>query len=329
VNGHKQAVAASQRRKPAHLRRHAVVFAGPTASGKSAAALKAAVELGGVVINADSMQIYRELPILTAQPGASALAAAPHRLYGVLSGREICSAARWRLLALAEIDAALAAGKPPILAGGTGLYLEALAQGLAPIPVIPSDVRDAGRRFMAEEGPAAFHARLAAIDPAAAAHLRPSDRQRLQRAWQVMTATGRSLLDWQRSAGEAADAPALSTFVFLPPRDALYASCDRRFAAMVEAGAIEEVRSLLSLGLDPELPIMKAVGVREIAAHLQGQIDRVTMVAKGQQATRHYAKRQYTWFRHRLPAAQILAEQYSEKADQVIFTKIRETLLTL
>jgi tRNA dimethylallyltransferase len=310
-------------------RRHAIVFAGPTASGKSAAALAAAKAFGGVVINADSMQVYRELAILSARPDAAAMAAAPHKLYGIISARESCSAARWREMALAEIDTALAAGKLPILAGGTGLYIEALAKGLAPVPEIPPAVRAEARRLAAEEGAASFHARLARIDPAAAAALRPSDRQRLVRAWEVMTATGKPLGEWQRAAPGAADAPALTTFLFLPPRETLYAACDRRFEAMIEAGAIDEVKALLALKLDPDLPAMKAVGVREIAAYLRDEIDQARMIALGRQATRRYAKRQYTWFRHRLPGARVYDEQYSERLNRDIFTKIRESRLTL
>jgi len=316
-------------RRNAGARRAAVVFAGPTASGKSAAALAAARALGGAVINADSMQVYRELAIVTARPDAAATAAVPHTLYGVISARESCSVARWRALALAEIDAARAAGKLPILAGGTGLYIEALAKGLAPVPEIPAAVREEGRKLAAEEGAAALHARLALVDPAAAATLRPSDRQRVLRAWEVKTATGTSLLEWRRVLGVAEDAPTLLIFVFLPPREALYAACDRRFQDMVERGAVDEVRALLALRLDPDLPAMKAVGVREIAAYLRGDIDHARMLALGQQATRRYAKRQYTWFRHRLPDAVVLGEKYSERLDPAIFTKIRESGLTL
>jgi tRNA dimethylallyltransferase len=309
--------------------RRALVFAGPTASGKSAAALAAARQFDGVVINADSMQVYRELAIVTARPDAAAMAAVPHRLYGVITAREPFSVARWREMALTEIDAALAAGKLPILAGGTGLYIEALAKGLAPVPEIPAAVRDEARKLVAEEGAAAFHARLARIDAEAAGRLRPTDRQRLLRAWEVKTATGKSLREWQRAAGGAEDAPLLLTFVFLPPREALYAACDRRFQEMVERGAIEEVKALLALKLGAQLPAMKAVGVREIAAYLQGDINHARMIALGQQATRRYAKRQYTWFRHRLPDAAMQDEQYSERLDLEIFTKIRESGLTL
>lgn len=320
--------AASERRKGKSPARRAVAFGGPTASGKSAAALAAARELGGVVVNADSMQVYRELAIVTARPNAAAMAAVPHRLYGVLSARDVCSAGRWRAMALAEIDAAQDKGKLPILAGGTGLYLEALRDGLAPVPAIPDGVREQARALLLAEDGHALHSRLAKIDHAAAAALRPSDRQRIIRAWQVMTATGRSILDWQRE-GRDDDAIDLTTFLFLPDRATLYAACDRRFEEMIAAGAVDEVKALLMLGLDPGLPAMKAVGVREIAAYLHGEIGRAEMIARGQQATRNYAKRQYTWFRHRVPAARIYIEQYSERLDRDIFTKIRESRLTL
>ncbi len=327
--------AASQRRNAARHSagrsgaRRAVVFAGPTASGKSAAALAAAKEFGGVVINADSMQTYRELAVLTARPDAAAMMAAPHKLYGMIPACEACSAARWREMALAEIDAAAAAGRLPILAGGTGLYIEALRRGLAPVPAIPPALRKKAKALVAEEGAAAFHARLARVDPAAAARLHPSDRQRMVRAWEVKTATGKSLLEWQRKPAAPADAPRLLTFVFLPPRETLYAACDRRFAAMIAAGAIDEVKALIALELDAELPAMKAVGLREIAAYLNGDLDRARMMALGQRATRRYAKRQYTWFRHRLPDGVLLEEQYSESLNGIVFTKIRESWLTL
>jgi tRNA dimethylallyltransferase len=321
--------AASERRKRSRPSRRAVAFGGPTASGKSAAALAAAHEFGGVVINADSMQVYRELEILTARPDAAAMEAVPHRLYGVLSARDACSAGRWRAMALAEIDAALAEGKLSILAGGTGLYLEALRNGLAPVPAIPDHIREQARALLADADGHALHAALAQIDPAAAAALQPSDRQRIVRAWQVMTATGRSLLEWQRDRLPDEDVVDLTTFLFLPERQALYAACDRRFAEMIEAGAIDEVKALLALGLDPALPAMKAVGVREIAAYLGGEIGRAEMIGRGQQATRNYAKRQYTWFRHRVPAVGIFDAQYSERRSRDIFTKIRESRLTL
>jgi tRNA dimethylallyltransferase len=310
-------------------RRRVVVFAGPTASGKSAAALAAARALNGVVVNADSMQVYRELPTLSAWPDAAAMAAAPHRLYGIVSAREAFSAARWRAAALAEIEAAAAQGRLPILAGGTGLYIEGLLRGLAPVPEIPAAVRDEARRIIAAQGAPALHARLAAVDPGLAALLRPGDRQRVLRGWEVVTATGKSLLAWRREASPPDDAPAATVFVFLPPRAALYAAADARFAAMIEAGAVAEAGALLALGLDAGLPAMKALGLREIAAFRAGAMSREEMIAAGQQATRRYAKRQYTWFRHRLPGATVFDAQYSERLNDEIFTKIRQSGLTL
>ncbi len=306
----------------------AVIFAGPTACGKSAAALAAARRFGGTVINADSMQVYRELAILTARPDAEAMAVAPHRLYGTVGAGEPYSVARWRDAALAEIAAARAVGGLPILAGGTGLYLRALMKGLAPMPDIPEAVRAEGRAILARDGKGALHARLAALDPESAGKLRASDRQRVLRAWEVATATGIALPEWQRRAGDPADTPRLLCFVFLPPREALYDACNRRFAEMIERGAIDEARALLALGLDPALPAMKALGLREIAAFLGGEIGRARMIELGQQSTRRYAKRQYTWFRHQLPKAHALFAQYSESLSHEIFTKIDEFLLT-
>ncbi len=296
---------------------------------KPAAALAAAKEFGGVVINADSMQVYRELAIVTARPDAAAMAAVPHKLYGVLPAGDACSAGRWCAMALAEIDAACAQRKLPILAGGTGLYLAALRNGLAPVPAIPDDIREQARALLQDEDRHALHARLAKIDPVAAAALRPGDTQRILRAWSVMMATGRSIVEWHREAHPAEDVPELTTFLILPERKALYAACDRRFTDMIEAGAIDEVKALLALDLDPGLPAMKAVGVREIAAYLRGEIGRSAMIARGQQATRNYAKRQYTWFTNRVPAVARAFEQYSERMDAEFFNIIRESGLTL
>lgn len=277
-----------------------LMIAGPTASGKSALALALAEAAGGVIVNADSMQVYRELHILTARPDAAALARVPHRLYGVLSAVEACSVGRWRLMALDEITAAHAEGALPILAGGTGLYLKALMSGLAELPEIPAAIRAAAGARHAALGGAAFHAELAARDPAAAARLRPSDRQRLIRAWEVIEATGRSLADWQDGTAGAGDMTILPILV-LPPRAALYAACDARVAAMIEARALEEVRALLALRLDPALPAMKAIGVRELGAVLDGTASLAEATARMQQATRNYAKRQLTWLRHQMP----------------------------
>ena len=304
-----------------------VLVTGPTAGGKSRLALALAEAFGGNVIKADALQVYRELEILTARPDAAAQARAPHRLYGVLPAAEICSAGRWQALALAEIEAARQAGRLPIVTGGTGLYLQALERGLTAVPDIAEEIRAATRRRHRELGGTAFHAALAARDPQAGARLRPSDSQRLMRAWEVLEATGRSLFDWQR------DSPRPPPYRFLrlalvPPREALYAACDQRFLAMLEAGALAEVERLLALGLAPALPAMKAVGVVELGAYLAGEIPLERAVAQAQQATRRYAKRQYTWLRGQGAGARVFDAQYSESLEARIFRIICDFLLT-
>ena len=288
-----------------------IIVAGPTASGKSALALGLAEAYGGTVINADSQQIYRDLRILTARPNASAQTRAPHRLYGFLDAAERGSAARWRDLAEAEIAAAHAAGRMPIVAGGTGLYLRALLGGLAPIPDIPSGIREEAEALYRELGGVAFRARLAALDPEAAARLPPGDRTRLVRAYEVVRATGVPIGAWQR---RPAPRPTyrFATLLLAPPRDALYAACDTRFAAMIEAGGLHEAAALLARGLPPDLPAMKAVGLPELFRHLRGDISLADAIAGAQQATRRYGKRQTTWFRHQLSADLTCVEQYSE-----------------
>jgi len=309
-----------------------LLVAGPTASGKSALALALAEALGGTVINADSMQVYRDLRVLTARPDEQALARAPHRLYGVLDAAEACSAARWQTLAEAEIAAARAAGRLPILAGGTGLYLRAWLQGLAALPPIPAAVRREARALYAEIGGARFRALLAAEDPEAASRLPAGDRQRLIRAFEVVRATGRPLADWQR-AQPAAPPRRAAAILLLPPRAPLVQSIDRRFAEMVRNGALEEVAALLARALPSDLPAMRAVGVPELASHLRGERTLAEAVALGQQATRQYAKRQMTWFRHQLAEGPNLARltletQFSESLLPEIFAFIRQNLLT-
>jgi tRNA dimethylallyltransferase len=274
-----------------------VIVAGPTASGKSALALAVAEAFEGVVINADSMQVYRELAVLSARPGPAEEARAPHRLYGFQSGGEACSAGRWRELALTEIERAHDAGHLPVVAGGSGLYLRALEKGLSPIPPVPRAVRAAARALHAELGAAAMHAALAKRDPETAARLDPADSQRVIRAWEVLEATGRPLSDWQRQPSEGAAPCRRLRLVLAPPRETLYAACDRRLTQMMEQGALDEVRRLLDLGLDPSLPVMKALGVPELARLLAGETDRDEAVATAQRATRRYAKRQLTWLR--------------------------------
>lgn len=277
-----------------------LVIAGPTASGKSRLALDLAAAHRGTVINADSMQVYRELRILTARPGDAETARAPHCLYGILSVAELCSAARWRALALAAIEEARSNGRLPILVGGTGLYLKALFDGLAEIPPIPQNVRDAARARHRDLGGEAFRADLARCDPESAARLASGDTQRLVRAWEVVEATGRALPDWQRASGAGTGAYTYRTVLVMPPRDRLYAACDARFDTMMAAGALDEVRALLALGLDPVLPALKSLGVRELARYLTGEWSLEQAEGKARQATRNYAKRQTTWFRHQL-----------------------------
>ncbi len=309
-----------------------LVLVGPTASGKSGLAIRLAQAFDGVIINADSMQVYRELRILTARPDEAALAQAPHRLYGTLSGREACSAGRWRDLAVAEIEAARAAGRLPLLVGGTGLYVRALQEGLAEIPAVPEAVRAAAVALHRELGGAAFQAELARRDPATAARLHANDSQRLVRAWEVFEATGRPLVEWQADAGSGGAPYRFLNLVLLPPRQELYARCDSRFHAMLEAGALGEVESLLALGIDPALPVMKAVGVAELARHLAGHLSLEEAVATAQRNTRRYAKRQYTWLRTQLLGndanAIVVETQYSECFDAKIFNNIRQNLLT-
>jgi tRNA dimethylallyltransferase len=275
------------------------LIAGPTASGKSALALALAEKANGVIINADSAQIYRDLPILSAAPSTEESARSEHRLYGVRDAVDPCSAADWAELAKREIDDVQKSGRLPILVGGTGLYLRTLLDGIAPVPPIDPAVRKRVRAASVE----ANLAKLRDADPEAAARLNPNDRTRIARALEVALSTGRTLADWQarREGGIGGDI-SLKALILLPPRPWLYERCDGRFQAMVDSGAIEEVQALLARNLDPSLPVMRAIGVREIAEFLAGEIDRGEMIARGSQATRNYAKRQYTWFAHQPPA---------------------------
>jgi tRNA dimethylallyltransferase len=275
------------------------LIAGPTASGKSALALALAEKANGVIINADSAQIYRDLPILSAAPSTEESARSEHRLYGVRDAADPCSAADWAELAKREIDDVQKSGRLPILVGGTGLYLRTLLDGIAPVPPIDPAVRKRVRAASVE----ANLAKLRDADPEAAARLNPNDRTRIARALEVALSTGRTLADWQarREGGIGGDI-SLKALILLPPRPWLYERCDGRFQAMVDSGAIEEVQALLGRNLDPSLPVMRAIGVREIAEFLAREIDRGELIARGSQATRNYAKRQYTWFAHQPPA---------------------------
>jgi tRNA dimethylallyltransferase len=280
----------------------ALIVAGPTCSGKSALALALAQRLGGVVINADSMQVYRELRVVTARPSAAEEALVPHALYGVRAAAAPGSVAWWRAAALAAMAEAAAAGWVPILCGGTGMYLASLVQGIAPIPEPGAAAREEARGLLAGEGPAALHARVAAVDPATAAGLRPSDGQRLARAWEVWRGTGRGLAEWQAMPAEV---PAWRFRMILldPPRVDLRAAIAARFAGMIEAGAVEEVRALVALGLDPALPAMRAQGVPELSAFLRGEMSLADAEGRAVLASGQYTKRQATWFRNRSPVS--------------------------
>ncbi|MEE4350950.1 MAG: tRNA (adenosine(37)-N6)-dimethylallyltransferase MiaA [Pacificimonas sp.] len=274
------------------------VIAGPTASGKSAAALSLARAEGGTVINADASQVYADLRILSARPTEAEMEGVPHRLYGAIDGARACTAAAWSALAKADVGAALSEGRLPILCGGTGLYLNTLLLGIAPVPDIDPGVRAAVRAL----DTASLADALAKEDPVMAACLRPTDTQRLARALEVRRSTGRSLADWQAErTGGIAENYAVDFQVIDRPRAELYERCDRRFAAMLRAGALAEVEALLARGLDPDLPVMKAIGVPPLAAHLRGDIGLEEAAEIARRDTRRYAKRQQTWFRTQSP----------------------------
>ncbi|PJG52165.1 tRNA (adenosine(37)-N6)-dimethylallyltransferase MiaA [Bradyrhizobium forestalis] len=280
----------------------AVLIAGPTASGKSALALELALATEGVVINADSMQVYRDLRIITARPTAADEALVPHRLYGHVDAAVNFSAGAWVSDAAKALDEARAQGRLPIFIGGTGLYFKALTAGLSVVPPIPAEVRDDVRARLERNGVEALHAELARRDPRAAERLNLRDRTRIARALEVVEATGRSLLDWHRE-GQPPLLPKDSfRAVFLAPeRDELYARIDARFDAMLGAGALREVERLAARHLDPLLPAMKAHGVPSLIRHLRGELSLEEAAGIGRADTRHYAKRQFTWFRHQLP----------------------------
>ncbi len=312
----------------------AVIVAGPTASGKSALALELARRLGGTVINADSMQLYQELRILTARPTRAEEAQVPHRLYGVRPAGQPGSAAWWRHAAQRAMDAARAEGRRPILCGGTGLYFSALIHGLAEIPDVGPLARAEARALLAELGAVGLHARLETVDPATAARLRPGDSQRIARAWEVWRGTGRGLAAWQADQPAVTGETRFAAILLDPPRAELRAAIAARFAGMIAEGAVEEVRHLLALGLDPALPAMRAHGVPELIAHLQGRMALEEAAQRAILATGRYTRRQATWFRHHRLAdparshtiyARIEGqEQFSERNTSEIIKFIRE-----
>ena len=311
-----------------------VVIAGPTASGKSALALALAENLGGEIVNADSMQVYRDLPILTAQPDAADLARVPHHLYGFLALDDACDAQRWAELAVTEIAAIRARGRLPIVVGGTGLYLRALTEGFSPLPDIPADIRLKARNAVREEGAAAIHIQLARHDPDLAARLAPNDGQRIARAWEVWLATGQPLSWWQAQPPVPPTRHRYLTYVVMPDRAELYAGIDARFAGMLERGALAEVRRAEDLTDASDAGGRKALGYAELAAWVAGSLSPEAALDAAQQASRRYAKRQMTWFRHQVPLANIIspdapAMKFSQSSMAGMRHKIRDFLLTL
>ena len=277
------------------------LIAGPTASGKSRLAMEMAERTGAVIVNADSQQLYDDLRVLSARPSVEDEAAADHRLYGIADAADAWSVGRWSR-AVADLLTEMAAqDRPVLIVGGTGLYFTALTKGLADIPEVPLAVRQEAMALYDAEGEAAFRLRLTAFDPPAAATIESGDRQRLTRAYAVARATDRSLSDWQASTTPMLERGTYERRVVEPDRAALYAACDARVTTMVEQGALDEVRTLMARGLDPALPALKAVGVREFAAHLAGETTLDAAIASARQATRNYAKRQLTWFRNQTP----------------------------
>jgi tRNA dimethylallyltransferase len=300
--------------------KRAVFIAGPTASGKSAVALALAERFDGVVINADSMQVYRDLQVITARPRAEEEARIPHRLYGHVDAAENYSVGRWLRDAGAALADAEMSGRVPIFVGGTGLYFRALTRGLAAVPPIPGEIRDALRTRLAQEGPQPLHAELHKRDPLSAARLMPGDGVRIVRALEVLASTGRSLPDWHRCGMRPLIDPEQAAAVFLASdRSQLYGRIDARFDAMIAAGALEEVRALEARGLDPLLPAMKAHGVPWLRRHLLGEITLADAVVEAKKDTRHYSKRQLTWFRNQMPGwTWVMPEEAMQTLQQML-----------
>lgn len=289
------------------------LIAGPTASGKSALAIALAKATGGVVINADASQVYADLAILSARPSPEEMGDVPHRLFGHIDGAEACTAPRWAAEAKAEIAAAHDAGRLPVLVGGTGLYIRTLLDGIAPVPEIDPEIRATVRALPVADA----HAALSVEDPEAAARLAPADTTRVARALEVVRSTGRPLKAWQQhKSGGIGDTISLSPMILLPPRDWLMERCDRRFGLMMEQGAVAEVEALLARNLNPDLPVMRAIGVPDIRGWIKGDTELDIAIEKGRLATRQYAKRQYTWFSNQPPPGWARERRYID--DKII-----------
>jgi tRNA dimethylallyltransferase len=300
-----------------------ILIAGPTGSGKSALALELAAKLGGVIINADSMQVYRDLRIITARPTPDEEKRMPHRLYGHVDAAENYSVGRWFGDAAAALADTFGQGRPAIVTGGTGLYFSTLTRGIAAVPPIPAEVRREVRNRLAAEGVAALHRELSKRDPATAARLKPGDRARITRALEVVLATGRSLTQWHEVNMPARlDLAAAAKVFLMPNRDELGLRIDARFDAMMAAGALEEVRALAARDLDTNLPAMKAHGVPWLIRHLKGEIAMAEAVAQAKRDTRRYTKRQATWFRNQLPQFEWAEPQHAATAVEAQLRRI-------
>ena len=273
------------------------LIAGPTASGKSALALRLAQEIGAEIVNGDALQLYADLRLLTARPSVEEEAQAPHHLFGTVDAADGWSVGRWQRAATSVLGDIAERGRPAVVVGGTGLYFRALTHGLADVPQTPAEVRRASAADFDALGEAAFRDRLAQVDPAAEARISPADRQRLSRAWEVYAATGTSLSDWQARTDPALEPASWNAVALEPPRQALYDRCDVRLENMIDQGALDEVAALAARELDPALPAMKAVGYRELAAYLRGETSLAEGLDAAQRETRRYAKRQSTWLR--------------------------------
>jgi len=284
------------------------LIGGPTASAKSALALRLAQAIGGEIVGADSMQIYAGLAVLTAAPTLDERAQVPHHLVGIADPTEAWSVGRWTQAAQEALAKIAQRGRHAIVVGGTGLYFNALTKGLAPSPAVPPAVRDASADQLAAQGETLFRDELRGLDPAAEKRIEIGDRQRLIRAHSVAVATGRSLTRWQDKTTPLLATGSYAAVTLLPPRKTLYPRCDARLLAMIDTGALAEVASLAAQNLDPALPALKAVGFRELAAHLDGNMAREAAIAQAQMQTRRYAKRQSTWFRNQAPDWPVIAD---------------------
>lgn len=307
------------------LKNTVVIIGGATGCGKSALALEIANAFDGVIINGDSLQLYKELRILTARPGDADLKKAPHRLYGILTGDQESSVALWQKRALEEIGNCLEKDLLPIVVGGTGLYLRALMEGLSPVPEISPEIRKHLRQRTELEGIAPLYEELRRVDPQVADLLKPKDSARILRALEVFKSTGKSLNEWKKAEKKTPLDARFISFALLPDRTELYAFAEKRFEEMLQIGAVEEVKSLLALGYAPSSSLMKALGVREIQAYLEGKISFENMLVLGKTATRQYIKRQYTWFSRQLEDKIILPHFY----DQKTFRKVKKQIDSL